>query len=62
MVEQYPHIRTLPHCPNCREAKEAGLILCWSCHSMQKERNDGDYSPRLKRKLHAIEQALEAAR
>lgn len=59
--ETFDRIRALPTCPNCREKKSAGLILCWPCHHSHKARNDGCYSPRLERKLAAMEQALEQA-
>lgn len=57
-MEQYNRIRALAVCPNCREAKDAGLILCWPCHHTQKNRNDGSYSKRLEAKLAAMEYGL----
>lgn len=58
-MNQYNRIRELTVCPNCREKKDTGLILCWPCHHSQKRHNDGDYGKRLERKLAAMEQALE---
>lgn len=58
-MNQYPHVREQTVCPNCRQEKSTGLILCWSCHHAQKHHNDGCYSKRLEAKLAAMEQALE---
>ena len=60
-MNQYDHIREQTVCPNCREEKSTGLILCWSCDYKQKFHNDGMYSKRLTAKLDAMEQALEDA-
>jgi len=58
---QLPHIRRLPRCPNCRELKDQGLILCWPCNHLQKQHNDGGYSKRLADKLNMIEAQLAEA-
>ena len=61
-VNQHDNVRALPRCPNCRELKPIGNLLCWPCHHSQKEHNDGDYSPRLKRKLDALDASLAGAK
>ena len=61
-MNQYNAIREQTTCPNCRQPKDTGLILCWPCNHSQKFHNDGMYSKRLTAKLDAMEQALEDAR
>lgn len=57
-MNQYEKIRAQTICPNCRQEKQPGLILCWPCHHAQKFHNDGCYSKQLETKLAAMEQAL----
>lgn len=60
-MNQYVYIRAQTVCPNCRQDKKPGVILCWPCHHAQKNHNDGCYSKRLECKLAAMDQALQDA-
>lgn len=57
-MNHYPHVRAMIVCPQCRGAKDPGLVVCWPCHRQQKRDNDGGYSPYLSVQLEQLEYVL----
>lgn len=57
-MSDHPNMRSLDICIVCRQPKEVGLVICWSCHRKQKQLNAGksyDYDPIITEVLDAFE-------
>lgn len=54
----YPKVRALHVCIECRSAKNPGELICFCCHRAQKRLNHphgGDYDPQLECAFDLIE-------